>query len=109
MNPQIIAELVHFVNNKICELNKEQTISWEDLPEYMKDGLILAIKLDQSPRDGHETWMKNRLENGWKLGPEKDIEKRISPCLVPYDELPYQQRIKDSVRKGITEFFKSRC
>ena len=99
-----IAKAVHHVNNKICEINGEQALSWEDLPTYMKDGLISAVEVNLPPREGHEAWMKNRLENGWTLGTVKDIEKKTSPCLIPYEELPYAQRIKDSVRQGIVEY-----
>ena len=28
------------------------------------------------------------LLDGWKLGPEKDVENRISPYLVSWDDLP---------------------
>jgi hypothetical protein len=29
-----------------------------------------------------------RLRDGWRRGPEKDVEKKISPYLVGWDELP---------------------
>jgi len=106
MKNELIARCVHHVNNKICELNNEQTIAWEDTPKHMQDGLISAINDNLSPREGHINWMMNRLANGWKLGAEKSIENKISPCLIPYEELPYAQRIKDSVRQGIVEFLK---
>ncbi len=99
-----IAKLVHHVNNHICALNGEQTMAWEDLPAHMRDGLITTINGNETARQAHESWMKNRLENGWKLGPVKSIEDKISPCLIPYDELPYEQRIKDTVRCAIIEF-----
>ena len=98
------AKVCHSINNEVCRLNGEQQIDWEEAPEYMKKGLIEALKRGESPEVGHEQWMKNRLENGWTLGPVKDVEKKTSPCLIPYSELPYDQRVKDSIRCGIVNF-----
>jgi len=36
----------------------------------------------------HEVWAKNRMEEGWTYGPVRDDEKKQTPCLVPYEELP---------------------
>ena len=35
----------------------------------------------------HEIWVEERRAGGWKLGAEKDIENKISPYLIPYDQL----------------------
>jgi ppGpp synthetase/RelA/SpoT-type nucleotidyltranferase len=36
----------------------------------------------------HARWNVERLRDGWRRGPEKDVEKKISPYLVGWDELP---------------------
>ena len=46
-------------------------------------------------RQEHESWMAERSDNGWKYGPEKDVKKKISPYLVPYEELPEDVRQMD--------------
>ena len=43
----------------------------------------------------HENWAKARLEDGWTYGPVRDGEKKITPCLVPYEELPEEEREYD--------------
>jgi hypothetical protein len=35
----------------------------------------------------HERWMSERLQAGWRLGPG-NTEQKMSPYLVPFDELP---------------------
>lgn len=35
----------------------------------------------------HRRWCAERRAAGWTWGPAKDVEKRINPSLVPYDEL----------------------
>jgi hypothetical protein len=106
INSFTAAIIVHMINNRVCALNGEQQIQFEDMPEYMRDGLVQALEDDLSPEDGHVAWMKNRLENGWTLGPVKDIEKKTSPCLIPYSELPYEQRVKDAIRCGVRDFLR---
>jgi hypothetical protein len=41
------------------------------------------------------SWLKEKIDNGWKYGPVKDQEKKEHPCCVPYEELPVQQKTKD--------------
>lgn len=41
----------------------------------------------------HERWMNEKISNGWVLGKEKNVECRISPYLVPWEEL--EQDIKE--------------
>jgi RyR domain len=35
----------------------------------------------------HKRWVTERLKSGWRLGP-KDIERKTSPYLIPFEELP---------------------
>ena len=35
----------------------------------------------------HKRWVTERLESGWRLGP-KDVERKTTPYLIPFDELP---------------------
>ena len=36
----------------------------------------------------HERWVAERRAAGWVAGPERDTERKITPYLVPYAELP---------------------
>ena len=49
---------------------------------------ILAIQV-------HQTWMKQRLEDGWRYGTERNDIKKTHPCLVPYDQLPESEKLYD--------------
>lgn len=44
----------------------------------------------------HQRWMEERLQNGWKFksGP-KDIAKKTSPHIVPYEELSWELKELD--------------
>lgn len=47
----------------------------------------------------HDSWVRERMEYGWSYGRVKDVEKKISPYLVPYEEL--SEDIKDLDRDTI--------
>lgn len=62
-------------------------------------GIVLpeALKplLEQMAKNVHEVWAKTRIEQGWKHGPERNDEKKLHPMLVPYEELPEEEKIYD--------------
>jgi len=43
----------------------------------------------------HEVWAKQRLQDGWTYGPEREDEGKHHPCLVPYDQLPESEKEYD--------------
>jgi len=49
----------------------------------------------------HEAWMKERTEAGWIYGLAKSTKKKISPHLIPYDDLP--EEIKEIDRESIRQ------
>jgi len=43
----------------------------------------------------HDVWAAGRIKAGWTYGGTKDTEKKTTPCLVPYDELPESEKEYD--------------
>lgn len=43
----------------------------------------------------HDNWAVGRLSEGWSYGPARDDEKKTTPCLVPYSELPESEKEYD--------------
>lgn len=60
--------------------------------ELPKDLLPLIEKM---AKNVHEVWSKNRMAEGWTYGPERDDVNKKHPCLVPYDELPENEKAYD--------------
>ena len=52
----------------------------------------------------HEVWAASRVKEGWVYGDNRDNEKKTTPCLVPYEELPEFE--KDYDRKTAFETLK---
>ena len=40
----------------------------------------------------HEVWADARVKEGWVYGEHKDSIKKTTPCLVPYEELPEEEK-----------------
>lgn len=46
-------------------------------------------------RNVHEVWAATRIAQGWRLGPERNDTRKEHPCLIPYEELPEEERTYD--------------
>lgn len=60
-----------------------------ELPEeVIKLGEELAANV-------HEVWAKNRIDQGWTYGETRDDNLKQTPCLVPYEDLPDEEKVFD--------------
>jgi hypothetical protein len=110
-NIELIAELCHNVNRAYCEsINDFSQVSWAEAPEWQKESSITGVKFalenDASPENLHESWLKQKLEEGWVYGKVKDPVAKTHPCIMRYDELPKYQRTKDLLFKAVCDTFK---
>jgi hypothetical protein len=107
----LIAGLCHTVNQAYCRSTGDHSQpNWDDAPDWQKqsaiNGVIFHLENSKTPEQSHENWMKEKLVDGWVYGEVKDPEKKTHPCMVPYDQLPLEQRTKDYLFKSICDFFK---
>lgn len=59
------------------------------LPEELT-GLI-----EQIAENVHDVWAAGRIAEGWRYGPVKDANEKVTPLLVPYGELPETEKAYD--------------
>lgn len=52
----------------------------------LSDDLVALTELIAA--NVHNAWAAGRIKEGWTYGKVKNPEKKTTPCLVPYDELP---------------------
>lgn len=43
----------------------------------------------------HDVWAVGRMAEGWKYGPVKNLEKKTTPQMVSYEELPDNEKEYD--------------
>lgn len=51
--------------------------------------------VEQMAKNVHEVWAQTRIEQGWTYGAERNDALKHHPCLVPYEELPEEERVYD--------------
>ncbi len=54
----------------------------------------LEALAEEIAKNVHEVWAATRRAEGWTLGPRDDAA-RTTPCLVPYEQLPEEERDYD--------------
>ena len=107
MNTIRLAELAHEANRAICECADDHSqVPWEFAPAWQKHSVMDGIEfLRNNPtatsEQNHENWMKTKKADGWVYGEVKDARKKTHPCMVPYDELPFEQKVKDYVFRAL--------
>lgn len=104
-----IAEVCHEANKAYClSLGDTSHSPWHTTPWSIKQSAIAGVVFVQenpsAPLDFlHENWRKRKAAEGWEYGTEKDIDAKTHPCMVPYEELPPEQRVKDKLFRAIVK------
>lgn len=102
-----IARVAHEVNAAYCEgLGDKTQTTWEKAPRADQEAIVQGVKLHlENPDAGvavsHEMLMKQMLSEGWTYGRVKDPIKKEHPCLVPFTDLPQEQKLKDFIFRGV--------
>lgn len=112
MSTANIAQVAHEINKAFCaSIGDDSQPEWADAPEWQKNSAIKGVEFhlanpDASPAASHESWLKQKEEEGWKYGPVKNPNTKEHPCFVPYDQLPVEQRSKDYLFKQVIHSLK---
>lgn len=63
------------------------------------DDVVLSDELlqlsEKLAENTHDVWAAGRVSQGWTYGEERNDEKKTTPCLVPYSELPESEKDYD--------------
>lgn len=96
-----LARIAHETNRAYClSIGDASQPPWDSAPEWAKQSAVkgvLGVLQGNGPGESHAGWMQERLAAGWVYGEVKDVEKKTHPCLVPYEQLPPEQRKKDAL------------
>jgi hypothetical protein len=98
-----IARVCHELNRAFCAfLGDDSQTSWDDAPDWQKESAILGVEFhinnpDAGDSASHDSWMQQKLADGWVYGKVKDPEASppTHPCLVSFEDLPPEQQMKD--------------
>lgn len=65
----------------------------KELVQFSEEEIEIMAEME------HERWNEERFDDGWKFGKKKDVENKISPYLVSWDELP--EKVKEWDRDAV--------
>ena len=51
--------------------------------------------VEQMSKNVHEVWAETRVAQGWTYGEQRDDRQKKHPCLIPYEELPEEEKLFD--------------
>lgn len=105
----MIAAACHEANRHYCRsIGDTSQPAWDDAPEWQRSSALTGVTKILSgevttPEQSHESWMAQKLAEGWAYGPVKDTEAKTHPCLVPYEQLSDEHRMKATIFHGIVK------
>jgi RyR domain len=102
-----IAKICHEANRAYCEtIGDNSQSAWEEAENWQRESSIQGVEYALANPDGpvsaqHDSWLEAKKKDGWVYGDIKDSSKKEHPCMVPYDQLPHRQQLKDRLFKAI--------
>jgi RyR domain len=103
----MVAKMCHAANKAWCELHGDfSQPEWDAAPDWQKESAIQGVEFHRANPDAgdsasHDNWTALKVKEGWVYGKTKDPEAKTHPCIVPFDDLPHQQRKKDAIFRAI--------
>ncbi len=113
MTIENIAQVCHELNTAYCASIGDHTQkSWGEAEEWQRESAIKGVEFalknpTAPPSSQHDAWVADKVADGWIYGPVKDAEKKEHHCIVPYDELPTEQKSKDYIFKQTVSSLKN--
>lgn len=101
INFEWVAKLCHELNRQLAQAFGDISHkSWDESEEWVRESTRKGVAFhilhpEATPRESHGRWMEHKEREGWSCGPDKDDTAKTHPCMVPYDELPTEHRMKD--------------
>ena len=103
-----IARVTYEANRAYCEatLFDYSFLPWDAAPLWQQETNVAGVLgiLDGSittDEQSHASWLAVKVAEGWTYGPIKDPVAKTHPCMVPYAQLPAEQRRKDALFRAV--------
>jgi hypothetical protein len=87
---------IGWVNYQIAAMQDyNEEINDDQLESLMNGVMFQLVNPDVTSEESHENWIRSKYAQGWVYGPVKDFDKKTHPDIVPYDDLPEIEKLKD--------------
>lgn len=107
MKTDQIARIAHEINRAYCASIGDTSVApWEAADESQRSSVMAGVEMhlknpDVSPEQSHEAWLASKVADGWTYAAIKDPVAKTHPCVMPYADLPVEQRAKDHLFKAV--------
>jgi hypothetical protein len=73
---------------------------WDDAPDYQVREAVAGVQEvirnpELTAEQSHQLWVDRMRADGWVYGEVKDRQRKTHPTLLPWDQLPAEQQLKD--------------
>ena len=85
-------------NNYLVVVNTTDKFIYDPSPIGLDDVVLsddLTELQEAIAENAHEIWAKNRRDQGWSYGPERNDQKKETPDMIPYCNLPESEKLYD--------------
>lgn len=104
-----IARVCHEANREYCRsIGERRQPEWDKWSAPLKNSVVEGVRFrlmnpGAPPRASHEAWFAYKQDEGWTYGAVKDEEAKTHPNMVPFDDLPPEQQMKDVLFAAIAD------
>lgn len=104
---ETIAKMAHAVNSAYCEaIGDPVAPPWEQASEDLRDSICTGVIFhlenpSATAQDSHDRWLETKADQGWTFGEVKSEANKTHPNIVPYEDLPQEQRVKDHLFRAV--------
>lgn len=89
--------------DKLSSIDKEATViasNYTPTPAVLDDVVLpksLTRLTEAIAKNTHDEWAKSRMDQGWSYGPFRDDVRKKHPDLIPYEDLPEEEKEYDRI------------
>jgi len=112
MRQIVIAVVAHGINRAYCaSLGDDSIPVWDETTEQHRKSILAGVQMhldnpEATPEQSHESWLAQKVKEGWQYGEVKDVDKKLHPNIASYAELPQEQKSKDYLFKAVVHAIK---
>lgn len=104
-----IARVAHEINRAYCQaIGDHSQLPWASAPAWQQDAARDNVSFhlrhpDAGPEASHQSWMAKKLADGWQHGPVKRPDLKQHPALLPFAQLPTEEKAKDYLFRAVVQ------
>jgi hypothetical protein len=104
---ETIARVCHEANRAWCEARGDRSqLPWDEAASWQRESAVTGVQWALAHPDApasaqHDAWATDKFRDGWTYGAVKDAAAKTHPCLLPFEDLPRDQQLKDTLFRAI--------